>query len=86
MAAKQVLDKEIKYFEANKKKWLTHNKNQFSLIKNEKLVGMYTTFDEAFDAGVSLYGNQAFLIKQVVEKEPEAQFPALTVGLLYAHS
>ena len=45
-------------------------------------MGSYTTETEAYTAGVEKFGNEPFLIKQVIEKDEEISFPALTVGAI----
>ncbi len=79
------LERELAYFESQLPELLKHNKGQFAVIKDETLLGTYTTFDEAFDAGVREWGTAPFLIREITEDQPKADFPALTVGLLYAH-
>ena len=84
MSQAKVLEKELRFFEAHKKEWLQHYKGHFALIKDEQLLGTFTSFQEAFDAGVEKVGNVPFLVKQILEKDTEVQFPALTVGVLHA--
>lgn len=79
---KNLLDKEIKYFNSKKAEFIKTYLNQFVLIKGEQLIGSYTTEAEAYKAGVEKLGNEPFLIKQVVEKEETISFPALTVGAI----
>ena len=83
-AKAKVLEQELRYFEAHKKEWLQHYKGQFALVKGEELLGTFTSFEEAFDAGIEKVGNQPLLIKQVLDKDPEVQYPALAVGVLHA--
>lgn len=80
------LERELEFFKRRRAEWLQHYKGQFALIKEERLIGTYTTFQEAFEAGVRELGNQAFLIKQVTEEEEVIQYPALTVGMIRARS
>lgn len=79
---KNVLAKELRYFELNKKEWLKAYKEQFVLIKAQKLIGSFTTQEEAYKRGVEKFNNQPFLIKQVLEEEQIASVPALTIGLI----
>jgi len=74
------LEHELEFFNSHKKELLKHYEGQFALIKGHKLSGTYTTWEEAFDAGVKQFGNVPFLIKRVQEKEEVVQFPALVVG------
>ena len=78
------LEKEWEFYQAHKDELLRHYKGQFVLIKDDNLLGTYTLFPEAFDAGVRLLGNQPFLIQQVTETEEVIQYPSLTVGMINA--
>lgn len=80
------LEREITYFESNKEEWLRYYKGQIALIKGDELVGTFTTQQEAFAAGIKRFGNVPFLLQAVLEENEVAQFPALSVGVLSAHS
>jgi hypothetical protein len=80
------LEQETAYFEAHKAELLEHNRGQFAVIHEDRLLGAYTRFDEAFEAGIQIVGNRPFLIRQIVEDEIPQQFPALAVGMVGAHS
>jgi hypothetical protein len=47
---------------------------QFVLIKDEQLVGVYATHDEAMLEGYKRFLRQAFLVHQVQEREPVLRF------------
>ncbi len=79
------LQKELSFFEKHRTEWLEHYSGKFALIKDNGLLGTYTTWDEAFTEGVSQLGNVPFLIKQVREEDESVQFPVLAVGALHAH-
>jgi len=79
------LEKELAYFEAHKDDLLTKYRGQFALIYGEELLGTYTRFEEAFEAGVGRLGNQSFLVQLIADNAGRAQFPALAVGMLRAH-
>lgn len=81
---KNVLAEELKYFEDNKKNWLETYKGQFVLVEDKKLIGTFSTQEEAYKKGVGKFDNEPFLIKQVVEEEQVASVPALTIGLMNA--
>lgn len=81
-----ILERELKFYESKKAEWLQRCPGLFVVIKGEELLGTFRTFDEAFEAGLEKWGNQPFLIKQVEETEPTVQHPALSVGLLHAHT
>jgi hypothetical protein len=79
------LEREIDYYHRNQAEFLKHYENQFVLIKDETLAGTYTTELQAYEAGLAHYGNQPFLIRQVLKEEPVAHFPALSLGLINVH-
>ncbi len=80
----KILEQELRYFAAHKNEWLQPHKGQYALVKGEELLGTFTSFEETFDAGVEKLGNVPFLVKQILEKDTEVQFPALAVGVLHA--
>ena len=55
------------------------------LIKGEQFVQAFTTDQEAYRAGLEKFGNQPFLIKQVLEDDTKVSYPALTVGAINIH-
>ncbi len=80
------LEQELAFFNAHRQKYLEHYRDQFALIKSGKLIGTYTTWEEAFASGVEQLGNVPFLIKPVQEEDEVVQFPALVVGAISADS
>ena len=80
------LQTELEFYNNQKAELLKHYQGQFALIKGKKLIGTYTTWEEALNDGVKRLGNVPFLIKQVQEKDEIVQFPALAVGALNARS
>jgi len=78
------LERELEFYKRMKPEWLQHYKGQFVLVKDEQLLGTFTKFEEAFEAGIKRLGNEPFLIKQVTEEEEVIQFPALAVGMIHA--
>jgi hypothetical protein len=76
------LERETTYFEAHRHDLLEHHEGQFVLIHEDRLVGNFGTFEQAFSAGIQTVGNRPFFIKQVVQEELPQQFPALTCTTL----
>ena len=76
------LQTELEYFEKNKQEYLKLYKGQFVLIKGNKFAGAFTTDAEAYRAGLEKFGNEPFLIKQVLDEDEIISFPALTAGML----
>ena len=82
MNEKSILQTEREFYDKHRQEYLKLYKGQFVLIKGDKLIGTYTTDAEAYRAGVEQFGNQPFLIKQVLDDDTTVSFPALTVGAI----
>ena len=80
------LVKELEYFNTHLDEWLDHSAGQYALVKDNKLLGTFSEFDDAFNQGVTELGITPFLIRKIVEKQLEPQSPALQLGLLNAGS
>lgn len=76
------LDREMKYYEANKKDLVKKCEGKFVLIRGDKLVGTFNSEKLAYEAGLKQFGNEAFLIRRVTKKEDVSQYPALVLGIL----
>lgn len=78
MSEETKLQQEIEFFERNKAEYLKKCKGMFVLIKGSQLAGMYSSAEEAYEAGLLKYGvDEPFLVKQVLEKEPIGFAPIL---------
>ena len=86
MAPETPLQEEQAFFEANRAALLKDHQGKFALVKGSELIGTFDTDENAYTEGVAKFGNVSFLIRKVEEKDPTAQFPALTYGLLSARS
>ncbi len=84
MAENNVLTKELAFFNKNKAAYLKQYKDKYLLIKNEELIGSYDSDEQAYRVGIEKFGNQPFLIKQVLEQDPTLTVSALYVGLMNA--
>ncbi|MBZ0158421.1 MAG: hypothetical protein K8I29_19660 [Alphaproteobacteria bacterium] len=80
-----VLQEELEYYISQLSEWLNYYEGHYALIKGKKLVGTFTTPEEAYRDGVSKFGNVPFLIKKIERIERLEQLPALTLGLICAH-
>lgn len=80
----EFLSQEIAYFEESRSELLKKYEGQFALIKGRELLGTFTTFEEAYDAGVAKLGNVSFLVKPIIKDEPVQKLPALTHQLIDA--
>ena len=78
------LQEELEFFAANRAKWLEGHRGEFAVVRGETLLGFFPTFAAAYDAGVTEFGLEPFLIRDVAETDHDAQFPALAAGLISA--
>lgn len=79
------LARELAFFEAMRAEWLKHYEGQFVLVHGKSLVGAFSTFEQAVNAGVSHFGIAPFLVRKVVAVSAEgSSTPALSLGLIYA--
>lgn len=79
------IKKELDYFEKVKKDLLQSHKGKFALIKDEALIGTFTTQEEAYKEGIRRFGKDAFLIKPILEVEQVQTIPALSARLINAN-
>ena len=56
------------------------------MVKGDNLAGVFDTMDEALAAGARTFGLQPFLVRQLGQPPEHVSIPALTMGLLRAHS
>jgi len=78
------LEKELEYFNKIRGDLLKKDENKFALVKGEELLNTYTTWEEAYSAGVEKFGKEPFLIKQVLKEEPKENIPALSLEIIRA--
>jgi hypothetical protein len=81
-----MLDKEREYFKTHRADWLKKHPGKFVLVKDEELIGVFNTQQEALIEGARRFGTDPFLVRQVEESEQVVYIPALTLGILRADS
>lgn len=81
-----MLEKEREYFKKILPKLLTESRERIVLIKEEELVGVYNTFEEALSEGARRYGKESFLVRRVDDQQEEINIPALSLGILRANT
>ena len=75
MSEQNPLQTELEYFQRHKQAYLKLYENQFVLIKGEEFAGAFTTEAEAYKAGLGRFGNEPFLIKQVLDGDETVSLP-----------
>jgi hypothetical protein len=63
------LEKEIETYHAKLPEWKQHE-GKFVLIQGDKVVGFFTAYDDAINAGYKEFGLEPFMVKQVASVEP----------------
>ena len=80
-----MLDNEIKLFEEKLSEFLVERAGEFVLIYGKE-VSFYGKEQDAVVAGLEKYGaNNKFLVRQVIQSQPDAHLPAFSLGLINAH-
>jgi hypothetical protein len=77
-----MLDKERKYFQQQRVEWLSKFPGKYVLVKDDELINVFNTPDEALIEGARRFGLEPFLVRQVEQDEKDVYVPALTLGIL----
>ena len=67
------LQQEYSFFLSHLNEFLPKHTNEFVLIKGEKIVNFFKSYEDALKEGLSRFGNVPFFIK-IVKKEEEVHF------------
>jgi hypothetical protein len=82
----EVLEKERKFLETHKDELLLKYGGKILVISGEQVTGAYETMEEALQGAVEKHGLDNVLIRRPGEAQIEFSAPALTLGILSAHS
>jgi len=77
------LDAEIEYFNASRDQLLGRARGKFVLIKGNKLIDTFENQPDALKAGYERFGNEPFLVKQVLEVDVPQNFTSYTFTLSF---
>lgn len=78
------LETELATFDELRDKLVASHEGQYALIHDGDLLGTYTTFAEAYEAGVRSHGLAPFLVRQIAQEDPKVFLPALNAGVIFA--
>jgi hypothetical protein len=67
------LEKEYKVYMANLDNLVAERPNEFVLIKDDSIIDVYKSYEDALRIGLGKFGNTPFLVKQI-NKEEELHF------------
>jgi hypothetical protein len=81
-----MLEQEIAYFKESLEEWLKEFPGKIALVKARELIGVYDTDVEALSEGARRYQLEPFLVRRIAREQPDVTVPALTLGILNAHS
>jgi hypothetical protein len=80
-----MLEKEIGYYQKNIDIWLKESPGKYVVIKDETLVGIFDTNEEALSEAALHFGLSPCLIRRIEKTPEEIRLPAFTLGLLHAN-
>lgn len=63
------LEQELQTYTANKERLISESLGSFVVIKGEKIAGIFTSQEDALQAGYKEFGNTEFLVKKITEFE-----------------
>ena len=63
------LEKEYRLYLTNLTQFVSEHRHQYVLIRRQRVVGFYDSYEGALKAGLNSFGNVAFFIKEVEETE-----------------
>lgn len=75
------LAQEFETYRANLTHLLGTIANGFVLIKGDRVIDTFTSIDDALKAGYEAFGNEPFLVKQVVEVELPQNFASFQISV-----
>jgi len=78
------LKTEIEYFEAHRRELFDRAPRKFALIKGDECIGTFDTDLNAYEEGVRLYPDEAFLIQEILMEDTIEEMPAYYLGLINA--
>ncbi|MGK2966127.1 MAG: hypothetical protein ACSLFM_11060 [Tepidiformaceae bacterium] len=77
------LETERRKFDELHAELVRNHEGQFALLHDSELEGTFTTFAEAYEAGVRAHGTGAFMVRQITHNEQHVLLPALNAGVIF---
>jgi len=75
------LDHELATYAAHREELLGSARGKFVLIKGERLVGTFESQQDAIERGYEEFGNEPFLVKQILEVDVPFNFTSFLVAV-----
>ena len=79
--AAAVLQQELDFFEKKRLELVARAPGKYALVKGSELIGIFDTELEAIRAGYQKIGNEAFLVKHIVEADVPLTFTSFNLGI-----
>ena len=76
-----VLDDELATYEKHREELLGRGKGHFVLIKKDRVVDVFASREDALKRGYEEFGNEPFLVKEIVEIEVPSYFTSFHIGV-----
>ena len=77
----RLLDRELETYERHKEELLAASEGKFVLIRNDEVVGTYSSGNDAIAEGYRRFGNVPFLLKQIVRIEVPQNYVSNLLGV-----
>lgn len=78
------LETERRTFDELREGLVQNHLGQFALVYDNALEGTFTTFAEAYEAGIRAHGTEQFMVRQITPDDTKVLLPALNAGVLFA--
>ena len=75
------LRSELEYFEAHRAELVRAARGKYALVKGEHLGGIYEDRNDAIRAGYEKFGNEPFLVKEILEVDIPLNFTSFNLGV-----
>lgn len=74
-------EKELETFESMRAELLGKASGKYALVKGDQVIDVLESQQDAIKRGYELYGNEPFLVKQIVEIDIPANFTSFSIGV-----
>ena len=81
-----MLDVERSFYERHLSEYLDRYPGRYVIIKAAELIGVYDRIEDALTEATRSFGLDSHLVRQVLPAQEEVSVPALSLGILRAHS
>ncbi|MBM3335983.1 hypothetical protein FJY63_15095 [Candidatus Sumerlaeota bacterium] len=76
-----MLEPELKTFEAHKSELIGSSKGKYALVKEDRIVNVFDAKMDAIRQGYERFGTKPFLVKQIVEVEVPQSFTSNVLAI-----